>query len=202
METISYKPDHKVCRKCGRQKHETEFVVNKRSRFGRTNECKVCRLAYLREWGSHPHSKELRHARHRRVLEKLRAEGGERLEKHLARRRQATKRRMHNSEVDKAGRARRKRRFYQKLSLVAIQRYGGRCECCGESTPEFLTLDHINGDGHKDKRTQKGDWHVHVARGPLRDDLRVLCYNCNCGRERNDGICPHERELRLVVNRK
>lgn len=22
----------------------------------------------------------------------------------------------------------------------------------------------------------------------------VLCFNCNCGREQNDGVCPHEEE--------
>ena len=24
-----------------------------------------------------------------------------------------------------------------------------KCQCCGETQPEFLTLDHINGGGHK-----------------------------------------------------
>jgi hypothetical protein len=24
------------------------------------------------------------------------------------------------------------------------------------------------------------------------DVLRLLCFNCNCGRAKNGGICPHE----------
>lgn len=23
------------------------------------------------------------------------------------------------------------------------------------------------------------------------DELQLLCFNCNCGRQRNGGVCPH-----------
>ena len=26
------------------------------------------------------------------------------------------------------------------------------------------------------------------------DTIQILCFNCNCGRARNGGICPHETD--------
>lgn len=34
-----------------------------------------------------------------------------------------------------------------------IEAYGGKCSCCGESIPEFLTVDHINNDGEVHRKT-------------------------------------------------
>jgi len=36
-----------------------------------------------------------------------------------------------------------------KRRKVVIETYGGRCVCCGESEPLFLSIDHINEDGAK-----------------------------------------------------
>jgi hypothetical protein len=33
--------------------------------------------------------------------------------------------------------------------------YGGRCACCGEARPEFLTIDHIYGDGASERRATR-----------------------------------------------
>ena len=66
------------------------------------------------------------------------------------------------------------------------------CSCCGESIIQFLTLDHIEG---KQSRTESGvNFYATLRRRgwPMREALRVLCYNCNCGRQANGGSCPHE----------
>jgi hypothetical protein len=72
--------------------------------------------------------------------------------------------------------------------------YGGKCHCCGESTIQFLTLEHKNDDGHIHRaKFNKSQWAVYKdikARG-YPDDITVACYNCNCGRTRNNGVCPH-----------
>ena len=34
-----------------------------------------------------------------------------------------------------------------------IKAYGGKCVCCGETIPEFLTIDHINNDGNEERKT-------------------------------------------------
>ena len=78
--------------------------------------------------------------------------------------------------------------------------YGRECVCCGEKEPVFLTLDHKNDDGGE-QRKKKGhsDMYFIIARnfrktGVWTDDLQVLCYNCNSGRYRNGGVCPHQQK--------
>lgn len=87
-----------------------------------------------------------------------------------------------------------KKRIAKQKSLV-FEAYGGKCSCppCGELNLKFLTVDHINGGGKKHVRE--------VARGRLyawliknnfpKDEFRLLCWNCNCGRNHNGGTCPH-----------
>jgi hypothetical protein len=89
------------------------------------------------------------------------------------------------------------RRRYRERSAKAraevLALYGGQCTCCGEANPYFLTMDHINGDGAAERRNHKGGqpWRRYLRK--KRDDLRILCFNCNCGRELTPGkICPHK----------
>jgi hypothetical protein len=61
----------------------------------------------------------------------------------------------------------------------------------------FLTLDHSNDDGGKraDGRKEGGySFYKKLKRleYPQNLGLRTLCWNCNCGRARNGGICPHK----------
>lgn len=74
--------------------------------------------------------------------------------------------------------------------LRFIEAYGGKCECCGETNPFFLTADHINRDGKGDRKKGRGIYQDCLKR--KRVDIRVLCFNCNCAREINDGVCPHK----------
>jgi len=70
--------------------------------------------------------------------------------------------------------------------------YGGFCACCGEDDSGFLTLDHVHGGGHAHRRERNhGMWRDVIAAG-FPDKYQVLCFNCNLGRERNGGVCPHE----------
>lgn len=82
------------------------------------------------------------------------------------------------------------------LRLEMIQAYGGKCVCCGESHPRFLTIDHINGGGTKHRRDigWSGSSVAKYLRrmGWPQDGYQLLCFNCNCGRAFNNGICPHK----------
>jgi len=73
--------------------------------------------------------------------------------------------------------------------------YGGyRCACCGEGEPMFLTLDHINNGGSKQRRQLGAGSQIFVwlrKRG-YPPGFQVLCSNCNLGRHRNGGTCPHK----------
>lgn len=88
--------------------------------------------------------------------------------------------------------------YYYKIQDQAIKAYGGyKCSCCGETEPLFLALDHINNDG-KDHRKKIGTMGGAKLYKWLRDNnypegFQVLCSNCNHGKYRNGGICPHKQ---------
>lgn len=84
-----------------------------------------------------------------------------------------------------------------KKSLIKrriIDAYGGRCFCCKEKNLGFLTIDHPNNDGNEHRRlVGTGEtFYRWLVRNDFPEDFRVLCYNCNCGRAKNGGICPHK----------
>lgn len=84
---------------------------------------------------------------------------------------------------------------YKKARLTVLEYYGNKCICCGEAQILFLTIDHINRDGAKQKEelgTRGSNLYRKIIALGFPDDLQVLCYNCNCGREYNNGICPHK----------
>jgi len=83
----------------------------------------------------------------------------------------------------------------KKLKSAVINGYGGRCKCCGENRREFLTIDHINGDGAKLRRTtQKGGklYRDLVKNNFPKDGYRLLCMNCNFSYGKF-GYCPHQK---------
>ncbi len=78
--------------------------------------------------------------------------------------------------------------------LAVFSHYGMQCACCGESNLGFLTLDHINNDGWK-YRNEDGIRYPDysgVIKAGFPSDLQTLCFNCNCGKSRCKGTCPHK----------
>jgi hypothetical protein len=84
----------------------------------------------------------------------------------------------------------------RKLKEAAYNAYGGfRCNCCGETTEAFLTIDHVNNDGaqhRKEVRIRAIYKWLQVNDYP--EGFQILCYNCNIGKHRNKGVCPHHQE--------
>lgn len=76
--------------------------------------------------------------------------------------------------------------------MEGLKEYGGKCACCGESKPEFLTLDHINGRGPEEKTTGMGIWYWLKLKGWPKDNYQILCWNCNCAKGVY-GQCPHKK---------
>ncbi len=76
-----------------------------------------------------------------------------------------------------------------------------KCVCCGEVDIRFLTIDHINGGGNEHRRSlsHKGfsgvNFYAWLKRNKYPKGFQVLCYNCNCGKVRNNNICPHKTVL-------
>ncbi len=100
----------------------------------------------------------------------------------------------HTYECDDCRRA-LSREQRRKAKLEVMEKYGGVCACCNESRLEFLTIDHINGGGrHEFKQFGQGArFYRKLILGVKRDDLRVLCMNCNFAIGRY-GYYPHQLE--------
>lgn len=95
------------------------------------------------------------------------------------------------------------RRYDAKLRLRVIAAYGGRCSCCGEPEPAFLTIDHRHGvPAHHRKasgeRLLGRGLYLSIIREGCPDDYRVLCWNCNAATAIY-GTCPHETRLKVVA---
>lgn len=84
-------------------------------------------------------------------------------------------------------------RARKKLREEAIKAYGGKCNCCGENTPVFLTIDHVNNNGaeHRKEVPAGSTFHRWLKSNGYPKDFQILCWNCNSGRHLNGGICPH-----------
>ena len=71
-----------------------------------------------------------------------------------------------------------------------------RCDCCDENHIEFLTIDHINGDGAKHrKQIRSGDLYQWLIKNNYPDGFRVLCFNCNCSYGLF-GYCTHQKKIK------
>jgi hypothetical protein len=91
--------------------------------------------------------------------------------------------------------ARQKR---QQLNLEVVERYGGKCACCGLGDYRWLNLQHISGDGGEKRLQLRGGKGLEAmkrlriaAEQPIREDLQLLCYNCHLSLEFFGG-CPHK----------
>lgn len=92
------------------------------------------------------------------------------------------------------------RRVREETVARVLAAYGESCACCGESRRKFLTIDHVANDGAEHRRTFRGDFYVWLIREGFPDGFQTLCFNCNLGKARNGGVCPHqEEELRLAI---
>lgn len=94
-----------------------------------------------------------------------------------------------------------------KLLEEIVREYGGKCSCtgCNEIGLLFMTIDHEKNNGAQERaglgdgpsaKNKKGRAGVNFYRylkkmGYPKEGYRLMCYNCNCGRARNGGICPH-----------
>lgn len=88
------------------------------------------------------------------------------------------------------------RKYRRRDKLIVLIHYSGnppKCQCCGENHIEFLTIDHINNDGAKDRK--KGlmghVFYKWLIKNGFPEGYRILCYNCNCSLG-HLGYCPHK----------
>jgi hypothetical protein len=83
-------------------------------------------------------------------------------------------------------------RYRKKLKLQVISHYGGKCICCGENHIEFLTIDHVNGGGTKERETtglRGNQFYRWLIKNNFPEDYQILCANCNMAKGK-DQFCP------------
>jgi len=113
-----------------------------------------------------------------------------------------------NSEVRAANKAYYKTHkaefieYGRQRKLEVIAAYGSKCVCCGESTPEFMTIDHIYNDGAAERKLYSGASGIYAflkRNGYPKDRYQLLCWNCNCAKHFNGGVCPHEVQQEVSI---
>lgn len=164
----------RLCKKCGREKLLIDFPYSHKSKGFRRHECHSCHTSRM-------NISYLKHKDNR----KQRAMG--RYKKNPS----PTWTRERKDKVNSD----RKVLALHYRELI-INHYGGECACCGEDDIRFLTLDYMNNDGSIMRKLHGIGIRLYrwIMKNDYPDSFQVLCYNCNCGRATNGGICPHKVE--------
>ena len=67
------------------------------------------------------------------------------------------------------------------------------CACCGETSIELLSIDHIDGEVREGAKKLSGlKLYLFLMEHGFPPGYQVLCYNCNAG-EGWFGKCPHRK---------
>ena len=91
----------------------------------------------------------------------------------------------------------------QRLRQQTVDAYGGGCACCGETTIQFLQIDHIDGGGGKHRRAlgRTGGQHFYrwLRQQGFPTGYRVLCANCHQAISLWK-VCPHTAQSTTASN--
>ena len=171
--------EEKRCRICGHSKPISEFhVYATKGRKARiTDECLLCHKKRLHDWYVKRHDNWT----------------PEQVQEHNAKAREYRRKDPERTRV-KAKHFHAKYRDQDRTLVYA--KYGGQCACCGEKEIRFLTVDHVNNDGHIERKkgiyTNGSQFYRWIIQNNFPSDYQLLCFNCNLGKARNGGICPHQ----------
>ena len=81
-----------------------------------------------------------------------------------------------------------------------FEAYGGyKCNCCGETERMFLSIDHVNNDGAEERKSGKYSgsgtaFYTWLRKNNFPSGYQVLCMNCQIGKHKNGGVCPHQQK--------
>lgn len=191
MNIIAY------CPRCERHRLRTDFFKSKSGNGGRSTYCKPCAAEYrkhLRAAGPARKFTELGILKYCPVC-KLIKEAKKHFYWHRELKRKTPNRAGNRDRAGPGG--------YciaccaekvKELRKEVIAAYGDRCKCCGETKWEFLTIDHIKGDGAEHRKALKSERSFYFdlqKQGYPQDGFQCLCYNCNCAKG-HLGYCPHQ----------
>lgn len=96
----------------------------------------------------------------------------------------------------------RRRQLWHSYRLQVVEGYGGHCACCGLGDERFLTIDHVNNNGNQHRRELGGGNRRilgDIIRQGFPPEYQLLCFNCNCAKSTNGGMCPHEADRHTAL---
>jgi hypothetical protein len=165
------------CKKCNREKLLIDFDFSDRKRGWRRHECRSCHRCRMNAHYLENKPHRLQRAKERYAADPSAVWTPERKQKAKE----------------------RGRRYIVQWRNAVFDHYGWQCECCGETEPKFLTIDHINNDGAEHRKQIRSAVSLYrwLCMNGFPEGFQTLCYNCNCGRARNGGVCPHQSHGRL-----
>jgi len=162
----------RVCKKCGQEKPIEQFP--RHSESGRRWSCQSCERARVNAWVEDNHAQHLAKCR--------------------ARYQKDPSKRWTEERKQRARQSGREQNARLRAQVYAA--YGGQCVCCGERNEKFLSLDHVNNDGKRHRSELGFTGGASLYRWAIRNGypktLQLLCFNCNMGKARNGGVCPHQ----------
>jgi hypothetical protein len=75
--------------------------------------------------------------------------------------------------------------YREKTKKQVFDYYGWRCFKCGQDNKDFLTIDHINGNGTNHiRKICKGHFYPWLIKNGFPSDFQTLCFNCNYSKAR------------------
>jgi len=163
----------KSCTKCRQDKSIESFTKDKTKADGLRPSCRECDKSYYWHGGGRERSKSFREQYPEK--QKVYRDKG------------------YLKNREKLIRVQGERR--EKLKVIVYDAYGGAiCACCGETNMGFLSIDHINGITLTERALQmkSGSIYMWLKKHDYPEGYQILCFNCNLGRARNKGICPHK----------
>jgi ferric-dicitrate binding protein FerR (iron transport regulator) len=93
------------------------------------------------------------------------------------------------------------KRNQDRCRQEVFEAYGGfKCACCGETERLFLSIDHVHNDGAQMRKAKlySGNgtgFYQWLRKNGFPDGFQVLCMNCQIGKHKNGGVCPHQRKV-------
>ncbi len=114
----------KTCSRCKKALPLSEFYKDKYKKDKHTSTCKQCRTLYHKEYYLNPINRKKTKETHSQWYNT-------------------------NKDYQKA----LSKKNWNDLRTQVINSYGGSCVCCGETELVFLSIDHINNDGDKHRKT-------------------------------------------------
>ena len=73
------------------------------------------------------------------------------------------------------------KRIQREKRLLVLSKLGGKCCRCGFDDPRALQIDHVNGDGYKEREGRKHQGHItmlnEILSGNIRQDRKSTRLN-------------------------